>query len=405
MSKYILVCLPCLNEYENLPKLLRYFKDQTYRNFKLFICINQPDDWWDNPDKIVQCLDNERSLAYLNSLNDIDIHIIDKSSRGKGWTGKKRGVGWARKLIMDEAANQGSADDILVSVDADTEYPYTYFQSLIDIFKAGQLFSAHSNPYYHQLTGRLAEDQAILRYEIYMRIYAINMILIDNPYAFSAVGSAMACSVSQYQKMGGISPKSSGEDFYFLQHMRKNAPLSQYNEVRVYPQARFSDRVNFGTGPAMIKGNSGDWSSYPFYIPELFLKIKETFYGFQQLYERDIELPMSNFLKEQLKKETLWEALRKNHKTNTKFVRACTELVDGLRILQFLKESHAKYSLGDLEDLKLNLFYFAKKDEDFHHFLIGFGDLRQVFSFEKMSKLRDELTKLEYKYRMNRSIA
>jgi len=405
LSKYILVCLPCLNEYENLPKLLRYFKDQTYRNFKLFICINQPDDWWDNPDKIVQCLDNERSLAYLNSLNDIDIHIIDKSSRGKGWTGKKRGVGWARKLIMDEAANQGSADDILVSVDADTEYPYTYFQSLIDIFKAGQLFSAHSNPYYHQLTGRLAEDQAILRYEIYMRIYAINMILIDNPYAFSAVGSAMACSVSQYQKMGGISPKSSGEDFYFLQHMRKNAPLSQYNEVRVYPQARFSDRVNFGTGPAMIKGNSGDWSSYPFYIPELFLKIKETFYGFQQLYERDIELPMSNFLKEQLKKETLWEALRKNHKTNTKFVRACTELVDGLRILQFLKESHAKYSLGDLEDLKLNLFYFAKKDEDFHHFLIGFGDLRQVFSFEKMSKLRDELTKLEYKYRMNRSIA
>jgi len=322
LTKCIHICLPVLNEYENLPKLLASFQNQSYKNFKLYVCVNQSEDWWDHDDHLSQCLDNERSLQYLNALTDIEVHIIDKSSKGNGWTGKKRGVGWARKLVMDLAAEQGSPNDILLSVDADTEYPPHYFQSLIRIFENEKNFTAHSNPYYHKLTGKQAEDQAILRYEIYMRVYAINMILIDNPYAFSAVGSAMATSIAQYKKMGGISPKSSGEDFYFLQYMRKNGPLNQYNSVKVYPQARFSDRVNFGTGPAMIKGDGGDWSSYPFYHPQLFSQVKETFDGFELLFEKELDLPMTKFLKEQLKKENPWEALRKNHKTVGKFVRA-----------------------------------------------------------------------------------
>lgn len=400
MTKCIHICLPVLNEYENLPNLLASFQNQSYSNFKLYICVNQPNDWWDQGDKVAQCLDNERSLQYIHSLTNIDLHIIDKSTKGHGWTGKKRGVGWARKLVMDMASEQGNTNDILLSVDADTEYPPPYFQSLIDIFEKEDQFTAHSNPYYHRLSGKMAEDLAILRYEIYMRVYAINMILIDNPYAFSAVGSAMATSIRQYKKMGGISPKSSGEDFYFLQYMRKNGPLNQYNSVKVYPQARFSDRVNFGTGPAMIKGDSGDWSSYPFYPPLLFSLVKETFDGFEMLFEQDHELPMTSFLKNQLKKDHPWEALRKNHKSVDRFVRACSELVDGLRILQFLKESHAKYSAGDLEDLKQSLLLFAQQDEEFHDFIHSFGSLEDSLEMEKMKVLRDELTKLEYKYRL-----
>lgn len=403
MIKCLHICLPVLNEYENLPNLLASFQKQSYTHFKLYICVNQPDDWWSQTDQLPQCINNERSLKYLLSLKDNSIHIIDKSSKGKGWTGKKRGVGWARKLVMDEAASQGHKNDIILSVDADTEYPPHYFQSIVDIFKKDKLFSAHSNPYYHKLTGKAAEDQAILRYELYMRVYAINMILIDNPYAFSAVGSAMACSVGQYQRMGGISPKASGEDFYFLQYMRKNGPLSQYNDLKVYPQARFSDRVNFGTGPAMIKGNSGDWSSYPFYPPTLFAQVKQSFDTFEELFDHDIELPMTAFLKGQLKKENLWGALRKNFKTKDKFVRACVELVDGLRILQFLKESQAKYSSGGLEDLKSNLLHFAQRDQDFNLFIQSFGELNEALEVEKMILLRDELTKLEYKYRFRLS--
>lgn len=404
MSPILHICLPILNEYENLPGLLESFRLQTYQNFKIIACVNQPDDWWRQDDKIGICYDNANSIRFLEEFSDFDILIIDRSSLGKGWIGKKKGVGWARKLSMDLAAEWGVETDLILSVDADTYYPPNYFESIVSIFNSSKSFSAHSNSYFHRLTGKLEEDAAILRYELYMRVYAINMILIGNPYAFSAIGSGMASTVESYKKIGGISPKASGEDFYFLQHMRKMAPLHQYNEVKVYPQARFSDRVNFGTGPAMIKGNTGDWSSYPFYPPQLFQEIKQSFDSFFPLFLKDIEFPMSEFLKKQLKKEDPWSPLRKNNKKENKFIRACEELVDGLRILQYLKEKHSLYSNGDVEDLKLNLKWFAEKDEEFASFHQTFSKTNEPFKMEEMIILRDELTKLEYKYRKIQSL-
>ncbi|NPD84432.1 glycosyltransferase [Lentimicrobium sp. L6] len=405
MSPILYICLPVLNEYENLPDLLKSFRLQSYQNFKLIVCVNQADEWWKHDEKLEICHDNANSIKFLEESSDLDIHIIDRSSIGKGWIGKKKGVGWARKLSMDYASELGEKKDIILSVDADTYYPPDYFESIISIFSNDKSFSAHSNPYFHRLTGKQEEDSAILRYELYMRVYAINMLLISNPYAFSAIGSGMASSIENYTKIGGISPKASGEDFYFLQHMRKMAPLHQYNEVKVYPQARFSDRVNFGTGPAMIKGNSGDWSSYPFYPPPLFQQIKQSYNVFSKLFLKDIDFPMSEFLKKQLKKEDLWSPLRKNNKKEEKFIRACEELVDGLRILQYLKEKHTSYSKGDLEDLRLNLKWFAENDEEFASFYLDFSNTDTPLNKENMIILREELTKLEYKYRRIQSLS
>lgn len=404
MNPTLYICLPILSEYENLPDLLESFRLQTYRNFKIIACVNQPEDWWIQDDKVEICYDNVNSIKFLEGSRDFDIHIIDRCSLAKGWIGKKKGVGWARKLSMDLAAEKGVGTDLILSVDADTYYPPTYFESIVSIFDTSKSFSAHSNPYFHRLTGKQDEDTAILRYELYMRVYAINMIFIGNPYAFSAIGSGMASTIKYYKKIGGISPKASGEDFYFLQHMRKMRPLSQYNEVKVYPQARFSDRVNFGTGPAMIKGNTGDWSSYPFYPPQLFQDIKQSYEAFSDLFLGDIEFPMAGFLKKQLKKEDPWSPLRKNNKKEDKFIRSCEELVDGLRILQYLKENHALYSQGDEHDLIANLKWFAEKDEEFAEFYKDFSKTDKYFDMVHMISLRNELTKLEYKYRKIESL-
>ena len=46
---------------------------------------------------------------------------------------------------------------------------------------------------------------------------------------------------------------------------------------------------------------------------------------------------MTQFLRDQLKRDDIWQPLRKNFKTRELFVHACQERVDGLRILQFLK--------------------------------------------------------------------
>ena len=112
-------------------------------------------------------------------------------------------------------------------------------------------------PYYHKLIGNPVNDRLILRYEIYMRHYLLNMLEIGNPYAFTAIGSAMAAKVSAYRKVGGLAPVKSGEDFYFIQKLKKNGKVGNWCETTAFPSSRFSNRVIFGTGRALIKGNAG----------------------------------------------------------------------------------------------------------------------------------------------------
>lgn len=402
MKSLLHICLPVLDEFMNLSNLIGNLQNQSYKYFKLFVCVNQPDAWWHDEVLKEKCIDNAKSLEYLSQDYGFEIVIIDKSSQGKGWKGKKRGVGWARKLVMDLASEVGNPSDLIVSVDADTFYPEDYFQSLVNLFAQNSHIAGHSNPYYHPLKGKNEEDYAILRYELYMRIFAINMLMINNPYAFTAIGSGMACTVFQYNRVGGISPKLSGEDFYFIQKLSKSGEINNYNEVKIFPQARFSDRVFFGTGPAMIKGNSGDWSSYPFYSPNLFQKIADTFMSFEELFRADFETPMTTFLKMQLKREDLWGTLRKNFKTKEHFVKACTELVDGLRILQFLKESHQGNS--EAEDFMENIEYLMAKDFEFKEKMQNFKLGNSPFKIENMIFYREELTNLEYKLRKLKSI-
>ncbi|MCK5774723.1 MAG: glycosyltransferase, partial [Bacteroidales bacterium] len=204
MNTHLFICLPILNEAANLPKLIRSLNSQSYSGFSLIACVNQPNEWWDDQTKTPQCIDNKSSLDFLSKIKDIDTTIIDKSTQGNGWIAKKRGVGWARKLTMDLAAQRGKPTDIIITIDADTHYPSEYFQSVVDIFKNHPNVLAHSNPYYHPLSGKRKEDEAILRYELYMRIYALNMLLIHNPYAFSAIGSGMACTVKEYIRLDGM---------------------------------------------------------------------------------------------------------------------------------------------------------------------------------------------------------
>ena len=67
--------------------------------------------------------------------------------------------------------------------------------------------------------------------------------------------------------------------------------------------------------------------------------MKATYDIFPALYVRDIETPMSPFLRQQLATDDLWSSLRRNYRTQEHFVHACAERVDGLRILQYLKNT------------------------------------------------------------------
>ncbi|MBK7215119.1 MAG: glycosyltransferase family 2 protein [Bacteroidales bacterium] len=337
-----------MDEYLALPVFMKALYAQSVQDFILYICVNQPDEWWDIPEKEPICISNAESLEWLESLHDDRIIIIDKCSPGNGWEGKHRGIGWARKVLMDRISEDSEKDDIILSLDADTVFGPEYLESIRANLGLNPNAVALSVPYYHQLCGTDIIDRAMLRYEIYMRCYAINLWRIESPYCFTALGSAIALPVKSYRAIGGLTPKHSGEDFYFLQKLVKYGTVIHWNSEMVYPAGRLSDRVNFGTGPALIKGIQGDWKSYPVYPTELFAEIRETMSLYPLLFVEDMPTPLDEFLINRMG-ELPWTALRQNSRSREQFMRACYEKIDGLRILQFLKEKNMNNPVSDEE--------------------------------------------------------
>ena len=352
------VAIPAIDELDHLPVTLDNLAAQRVNYpFTVYVCVNQPESWWNNPDKIDVCQNNQQLIKFIRNYPKLPVEIIDKSSLGNGWGDKNHGVGWARRTLFDHILSVATAEDVIVSLDADTCVKPEYLQSIGENFE-NRTLTAVSLPYYHRLTDDDAANRAILRYEIYMRSYLINLYGISSPYNFTAVGSAIAVRVEALRKIGNITPMKSGEDFYLLQKLRKMAPISNWNAQAVYPAARFSARVYFGTGPAMIKGNEGHWESYPIYHYSLFSSIKDTYLQLAKLYTEDFETPFLQFLKEQYRDDKLWVPIRQNSKTLERFERAFHEKADGLRILQYLKEVNPTQGKTDSVALRENMMHF-----------------------------------------------
>jgi len=395
----LFAALPVMNE-PNVEKTIQQILDQTQMPFALYICVNQPESYKTDPEKKHIFEQNQKTIEIIRRgeacprpiratarVAPTKIHVIDRSTIG--WDSKNHGVGWARKILMDTINEVANPEDIIISLDADTEYPPAYFESMKQIFAGVDLQSvpssvsarianprqrvvALSNPYYHKLTGREPEDRAILQYEIYMRCYHRNLIRIGSPYAFTALGSAMAVRVDAYRKMGGMVPKKSGEDFYFLQQLCKIGKVVTQNSVVVYPATRLSDRVFFGTGPALIKGVGGDWNSYPIYPPKLWDEIANIYQNFETYFSPED-----------------YQKLKSNSKTESQLQKFCHEKFDGLRILQYLKARHLENPQADEAGLRKNLETFGipivlPEDFSFKTAKIEFLDeIRNVLLYKK----------------------
>jgi len=393
----IYVALPVMDEMERLPLLMQSILAQTVEHFHLIICVNQPESWWDDPLRRHVCNENQLTIKYLQSLDDKRIEILDRSSHGKGWPPKGHGIGYARKFLMDYISAKATENDIIISMDADTVFKEEYFYTVAENLHINPAASAISIPYYHRLTYFPELDRAMLRYEIYMRAYAINMWRIKSPYCFTALGSAIALPVWAYKASGGMTPKMSGEDFYFLQKIVKTGRLLHWNGEIVYPEARLSDRVYFGTGPALIKGIDGDWSSYPVYYQHFYNQVAETNRLFGALYTKNVTTPLDDFLIRKFG-ELPWDSLRPNYKSQAHFIRACHEKIDGLRILQFLKESQPPDEKVSEESLSHLLNYYQKL---FPELISGLNTKIEFLNtpVPELNHIRDILFEIEMYYR------
>ncbi len=396
-SPSLYVAIPAMDELEYLPATLQDLASQCIENpVEVFVCVNQPECYWLDPEKKAICEHNQELLQRLLKNKELSLHVLDYSSPEKGWKGKNFGVGWARRVMFEQILLSAKDSDIIVCLDADTRIRPNYLQTLLENFQTHPSFAAIAIPYYHTLSGEEQRDRAILRYELYMRNYAINLFQINSPYCFTAIGSAIALRTKTLRKIGNITPLKSGEDFYLLQKIRKMASIGHYNQEKVYPSSRYSSRVDFGTGPAIQKGTQGNWQSYPIFHHSLFIPIQQTYLQLKELFYTDIETDFLQFLKEQFKNNDLWKNIRGNVKDYAHFEHAFHEKADGLRLLQYVRQKHKQLPHSDEEALFDNFMrWMPDKTPTWLSKTVSFQEL----TVEQLNTLRDHLAEEEMFWR------
>ncbi|HUR32142.1 MAG TPA: glycosyltransferase family 2 protein, partial [Saprospiraceae bacterium] len=194
----------------------------------------------------------------------------------------KGGVGWARKLAMDEAARRLGPDGIIVCLDGDCVVDTNYLEEIEKNFRIHSNFDAASIYFEHPYNNNDSDEKnAIIQYELHLRYLVHAQRWCKHPFAFQTVGSSMAVRRNAYLSQGGMNTKMAGEDFYFLQKFIETGRLFEIKSTTVYPSTRISNRVPFGTGKAMSQIKNGkQWMTTNF---EIFRKIKPLFESIDQL--------------------------------------------------------------------------------------------------------------------------
>ena len=286
---------------------------------------------------------------------------------------KHAGAGLARKTGMDQAVRRfaeiGREDGIIVSLDADTTVDKNYFTEIEGHFKKYKKHVGATIKFAHQ-TGEIEDEhhrQGIKLYETYLHYYKNAMAFTGFPHAIYTVGSAFALRAGAYVKQGGMNRKQAGEDFYFLHKLAQLGTIGEINSTSVYPSARISDRVPFGTGPALQKWVQGDESLRQTYSFRAFQDLKQLFSLLPQLYELDVfevqpilgQLPevLFSFLNEEGFDQALSE-ICSNVGGFENFKKRFFVWFNAFKILKYLNFAHpAFYPFQDLEAAERQLMH------------------------------------------------
>jgi hypothetical protein len=197
--------------------------------------------------------------------------------------GRQTGAGLPRKIGMDRAVAQFESENrpqgILVSLDADCTVAENYLTEIYRCFRLYRLKSATME--FHHPVEHLPETDLLRKaaeaYEGYLRYYRAALAYTGYPYAFYTIGSAFAVTAQTYRQAGGMGKQQAGEDFYFLQKVFPLGKTHFIDTTCVYPSARLSDRVPFGTGPGIAQMVSNRDCRKLTYRMEAFAELKELF--------------------------------------------------------------------------------------------------------------------------------
>lgn len=94
---------------------------------------------------------------------------------------------------------------------------------------------------------------ATTAYEKHLNYYVEGLTFARSPYAYHTLGSTIVADPVAYCLARGFPKRAAGEDFYLLNKLNKIAPVKSLKTDPILINARISDRVPFGTGPAVAR--------------------------------------------------------------------------------------------------------------------------------------------------------
>ena len=271
----------------------------------------------------------------------------------KGIPEKLAGVGFARRVLMDEAIclfkkeydekfkERGNiaefmSEKFIFSLDSDCTVSENYFSAVEILEIKNADFGVLS------FTHRFSEEKEIKKagilWEIFLRYWRDSLRIFSYKNAFYPIGSLFLFRATPYIFSMGMNIRQAGEDFYFLQ---KIIPLAKVVDVQVYvfPKAEPSQRTPFGTGREIQLYISGEkerlekvWNFKSFeQIGEIMRSIDDIFSGEIKVETFKLFLDENPKYKEQLEK------IKIRSKTKEDFRKKFEEWFNPFKVFKFLR--------------------------------------------------------------------
>ena len=244
------IVIPAYSEFKFIPQTLESInknKPELLNQTLVAVVINNTNN---SPQSVKE--NNQLTLQKLNGNNYQFPHaVIDAASSGLELPLKHAGVGLARKIGMDLVLpHLISPKSLIFCTDADTKVSPDYLS------KVTQYFDSHNTSaavigFDHLQSEDSAINDAIGKYENFLKTTAEKMKNAGSPYGYVSMGSTIVCTAEAYCAVGGMSRKKATEDFYFLQELTKYCGVHNIPETLVFPSPRPVSRVYLGTGYRM----------------------------------------------------------------------------------------------------------------------------------------------------------
>ncbi len=351
----LIITIPCFNEPDIIPSLDALWNcERPQCDVEVIVMVNSGET---ASTTILE--QNQKTIVEVNKWiehhidKQLKFYVIHQDNLPK----KFAGVGFARKIAMDEAVARfndiNNSKGIITGFDADSTCDTNYMVEIERTFQQYPKANGANIFYEHPLEGEQYSQQiydSIAQYELYLRYYRLAMRYAGHPYAFHTVGSSFAVTANAYIKQGGMNRRQAGEDFYFLQ---KIIPLGNFHEItttRVIPSPRISDRVPFGTGKAIGTFIAEDITEYATYNYGAFLDLKAFFDRVDAFYQVDYDTYLNKLLvslpgtvRSFLKEDNFFDSIdkiNKNCATIAMFRRKFFDAFNAFKVLKFLNYAH-----------------------------------------------------------------